>query len=94
MHIPDIGCDLQKIWEQEGTGPKRVINDSTQDKWVWREIIGVTWEAPERAFYELPAETERNHNLPLTSSQRLPGRGGQPFRNIPGKGVTREEAWA
>lgn len=60
---------------------KRVMNDSTQDKRVWKGIIGVTWRAPERALYELPAETgrRRNHSLPLTSSQRLPGRGGWQF---------------
>ena len=57
MHIPDTGCGLQKIWEQEGTRPKRGMNDSTQDKWVWKEIIGVTWEALETAFYKLSAET-------------------------------------
>lgn len=64
VHIPDTGCGLQKIWEQEGTGPKRVMNDSIQDEWVWTEIIGVTWEAPERAFYGLSAETEEEKSQP------------------------------
>lgn len=41
-HIPDTGCGLQKIQGQEGTGPKGVMDDSTLDKRVWKEIIGVT----------------------------------------------------
>ena len=41
-----------------GDKTKEVMDDSTWDKRVWKGIIGVTWEAPERAFYELPAETE------------------------------------
>lgn len=40
------------------------MDDSTLDKRVWKEIIGVTWEAPERAFYELPAETKEEKSQP------------------------------
>lgn len=71
-----------------------VMNDSTQNKRVWKRIIGVSWEAPERAFYELSIKTGRkkNHHLPLSSSRRLPRRGGWPFWDIPGKGVAKENA--
>lgn len=71
---------------------QRVMNDNTQDKRVWKGIIGVTRGAPGGAFYEL-RQSRRNHSLSLTSSQRLPGRGGRPLGDIPGKGVTWEEAW-
>lgn len=71
-----------------------VMNDSTQNKRVWKRIIGAPWKAPERAFYELSTKTGRkkNHRLPLSSARRLPGRGGWPFWDIPGKGGTKENA--
>jgi hypothetical protein len=49
------------------------MSDNTRDKEVWKGIIGVTWEASEKAFYE--TLRKRNCSLPLTSSQQLPGRG-------------------
>lgn len=64
VHIPNTGCGLQKIRGQEGTAPKWVMDDSTRDERVWKEIIGVTWEAPERTFYELPAETKEEKSQP------------------------------
>ena len=56
--ILTLGVAFKRWGEHNGTGPKSMMNASTQDKRVWRRLIGVSRAALERAFSELPAEPE------------------------------------
>lgn len=62
----------RRVQDQDGDKRQHPGQEGVEgDNWSYLGSPG-----KERAFYEMPAETGRrgNHSLPLTSSQRLPGR--------------------
>lgn len=64
VDILTLGVAFKRWGEHNGTGPKSMTNASTQDKRVWRRLIGVNRAALERAFSELPAEPEEEKSQP------------------------------